>query len=113
MIVFFFIAFLVLLILKLLLGMVLLKYARNRYAQMRHAEGLVAANKAERESYDAAGRRVGGYGHVEVGEERQKWIHADETEGLKGPGSKRVDIHDKKKPEAEYNGVYRYEMIAK
>jgi len=116
MIVFFFIAFLVLLILKLLLGMVLLKYARNRYAQMRHAEGLVAANKAERESYDAAGRRVGGYGHVEVGEERQKWIHADETEGLKGgkgPGSKRVDIDDKKKPEAEYNGVYRYEMIAK
>lgn len=116
MIVFFFITFLVLLILKLLLGMVLLKYSRNRYAQMRHTDNLAAANKAEKESYDATGRRVGGYGHVEVGDERQRWIHSDETEGLKGgkgPSGKRVGIDEKKKPEGEYNGVNRYEMVAK
>lgn len=116
MIVFFFIAFLVLLILKLLLGMVLLKYSRSRYAQMRHAESLVAANKAERESYDANGKRMGGFGHIELGDERQRWIHADETEGLKGgrgPGGKRVGANDKKKPEGDYNGVFRYEMVAK
>lgn len=116
MLVFFFIAFLVLLILKLLLGMVLLKYSRSRYAQMRHAEGLVATNKAERESYDATGRRVGGYGMVEVGDERQRWIHADESEGLKGgkgPSGKRAGGDEKKKQEPEYNGVFRYEMVAK
>lgn len=117
MIVFFYIAFLVLLILKLLLGMVLLKYARARYAKMRQMDSLVAANKAERESYDATGRRVGGYGQVEVGDERQRWIHADETEGLpgsKGPGGRRAGAEDKKKPQDEgYNGPFRYEMVAK
>ncbi|KAF4122063.1 Eukaryotic membrane protein family [Geosmithia morbida] len=118
MITFFFIAFLVLLILKLLLGMVLLKYARSRYARMRHKDGLIAANKAERDTYDAkGGRRVGGFGHVEVGEERQRWIHADETEGLpgsKGPGGKKVGGDERPKPHEEgYNGPFRYEMVAK
>jgi hypothetical protein len=116
MLVFFFIAFLVLLILKLLLGMVLLKYARNRYAHMRQEEAKVAAGKAERETYDATGMRVGGFGHVELGEERQRWIHADETEGLKGgkgPGGKRVGIDEKKPQDEGYKGVFRYEMVAK
>jgi hypothetical protein len=115
MIVFFFITFLVLLILKLLLGMLLLKYARNRYAEMKRVEGLVNAKKVERESYDGSSRRVGGYGSIEVGEERQKWIHADETEGLpggKGIGGKRPGEEAKKPPE-EYNGVSRYDMVAK
>lgn len=116
MIVFFFITFLVLLILKLLLGMLLLKYARNRYAEMKRVEGLVNAKKAERESYDGSSRRVGGYGSIEVGEERQKWIHADETEGLpggKGPGGKRPGEEARKQPPEEYNGVFRYDMVAK
>ena len=116
MIVFFFIAFLVLLITKLLLGMVLLKYSRARYAQMRNAETAISNNKAGKESYDHNGRRVGGYGQVEVGDERQRWIHADENEGLKGgkgPGGKRIGIEDKKPKGQEYNGVNRYEMVAK
>ncbi|CAH0048418.1 unnamed protein product [Clonostachys solani] len=116
MIVFFFLMFLVLLVIKLLLGMVLLKYSRNRYAQMKQKEALIAAGKAEREVYEANGRRAGGYGYVEVGEERQRWIHADEKEGLKGgkgPGGKRVGVDEKKKPDAEYNGVFRYDMVAK
>jgi hypothetical protein len=119
--VFFFITFLVLLIIKLLLGMVLLKYSRNRYAEMKRREALLATKKnAERESYDAPGRRSGGYGSIEVGEERQRWIHADETEGLpggKGIGGKRSggggSEEKRKQSEGEYNGVFRYDMVAK
>ncbi|KAL0943071.1 cytomegalovirus gh-receptor family [Colletotrichum truncatum] len=111
MIVVFFIAFLVLLIIKLLLGMVLLRYSRNRYANMKRKEHMVATGQEEREVYDAKGKRVGGYGHIEVTEDRRRWIHADEKEGLKG-GKGRVQKTEKP-PEGDYNGVYRYEMIAK
>jgi hypothetical protein len=116
MIVFFFITFLVLLILKLLLGMALLKYSRNRYAQMKQMDALVSAGKAERESYDTTGRRTGGHGKVEVGEERQRWIHADKTEGLKGgkgPGGKRSAAEERNPTDNDYNGVLRYDMVAK
>lgn len=110
MVVVFFIAFLVLLILKLLLGMILLKYSRNRYAKMKRAEHQGRAP----ESFDTpGGRRVGGFGQVEVGEERQRWIHADRNEGLKGgkgPG-KRVEKTEKKKD--DFEKVMRYEMVAK
>ncbi|KAJ0354746.1 hypothetical protein COL154_011610 [Colletotrichum chrysophilum] len=111
MIVVFFIAFLVLLVIKLLLGMILLRYSRNRYAKMKRKEHLVATGQEERESYDTKGKRVGGYGHIEVTEDRRRWIHADEKEGLKG-GKGRVQKAEKP-PESDYNGVYRYEMVAK
>lgn len=114
MIVVFFIAFLVLLILKLLLGMVLLKYSRNRYARMKQAEHLVAQGQAERDTYETPGsKRVGGFGHVEVGDDRQRWIHADKNEGLKGgkgPSGSSVKI---KKPDGDMESVSRYEMVAK
>ncbi|KAH7161716.1 eukaryotic membrane protein family-domain-containing protein [Dactylonectria macrodidyma] len=115
MIVVFFIAFLVLLILKLLLGMVLLKYSRNRYARMKQAEHLVTVGQAKAPTYETPGsKRVGGFGHVEVGDDRQRWIHADKNEGLKGgkgpSGTPSVKI---KKPEGDYEGVSRYEMVAK
>lgn len=115
MIIVFFIAFLVLLIIKLLLGMVLLKYSRTRYAKMKQKEQLVSLGKMERDSYDSKGRRVGGRGEVEVGDDRQRWIHSDKNEGLrggKGPGGKRQG-DDKKAPEGDYNGVFRYEMVTK
>ncbi|KAH8172428.1 eukaryotic membrane protein family protein [Sarocladium implicatum] len=116
MVVVFFIVFLVLLILKLLLGMILLKYARNRYAKMRTHDQAVARGTLERESYESSGRRVGGFGHIEVGEERQRWIHADKNEGLrdaKGIGGKKGGGDGEKKQEGEYHGVSRYEMVAK
>ncbi|KAL7931613.1 eukaryotic membrane protein family domain-containing protein [Trichoderma chlorosporum] len=111
MVVVFFIIFLVLLILKLLLGMVLLKYARNRYAQMKHNEALVAAGKAELDSYKASGVRAGGFGQVEVSEDKRRWINADAAEGLK----RRNKGDDKKAaaPEGDYNGVFRYDMVEK
>ncbi|KAH0522788.1 hypothetical protein TsFJ059_006579 [Trichoderma semiorbis] len=111
MVVVFFIIFLVLLILKLLLGMVLLKYARNRYAKMKHKEALVAAGKAEIDNYKASGVRVGGFGEVEVTEDKRRWINADVNEGLK----KRKKGDDKKgaAPEGDYQGVFRYDMVEK
>ncbi|KAK5996580.1 Endoplasmic reticulum membrane protein 65 [Cladobotryum mycophilum] len=115
MVVVFFIIFLVLLILKLLLGMVLLQYARNRYAKMKNKEALVAAGKAEWENYNGQGKRIGGYGHVEVGEDRSRWVNADATEGLKrNKGGKRASAEDKKgAQDGDYQGVFRYEMVEK
>lgn len=115
MVIVFFIVFLVLLILKLTLGMVLLRYARNRYAMMKQKEHLIARGKLERDSYDTKGRRVGGRGEIEVTDDKQRWIHADKSEGLrggKGPGGKR-DGEKEKKQEGDYQGVYRYEMVNK
>ncbi|KAF5664472.1 hypothetical protein FHETE_7063 [Fusarium heterosporum] len=112
MVVVFFIAFLVLLILKLLLGMLLLKYSRNRYARMKRSEHQGRAP----ESFDTTGaRRVGSFGQVEVGEDRQRWIHADRNEGLKGgkgPG-KRNDKTTEKTKKDDLEKVSRYEMVAK
>ncbi|ODA80842.1 hypothetical protein RJ55_03802 [Drechmeria coniospora] len=105
MVVVFFIAFLVLLMLKLLLGMVLLKYARNRYSAMKQKEALIARGLAEPESYDAQGSRVGGRADVEVGEDKRRWINVDKTEGL----TRNKDAGGK----GEYQGVWRYEMVAK
>ncbi|KAL6863689.1 eukaryotic membrane protein family domain-containing protein [Trichoderma novae-zelandiae] len=109
MVVVFFIIFLVLLIIKLLLGMVLLKYARNRYAKMKQKEALVAAGKAEIDNYKANGVRVGGFGDVEVTEDKRRWIHADAGEGLK----KRKKEDEKKGAEGDYQGVFRYDMVEK
>lgn len=112
MIIVFLIIALVLLIIKLLLGMVLLKYSRDRYARMKQIEHLIQTGQADTSSYDVVGSmRVGGFGHVEVGEERQRWIHADPTEGLKG--GKGPGAPPKKKPEGDYENVFRYEMVAK
>ncbi|OLN87110.1 Endoplasmic reticulum membrane protein 65 [Colletotrichum chlorophyti] len=111
MIVVFFIAFLVLLIIKLVLGMILLRYSRNRYAKMKLKEHMVATGQEEREVYDAKGKRVGGYGQIEVTEDRRRWIQADKQEGLKG-GKGRAS-RPENPLEGDYNGVQRYEMVAK
>lgn len=115
MVVVFFTVFLVLLILKLLLGMLLLQYSRNRYTKMKQKENMVTMGKAERESYDAVGRRTGARCDVEVTDDKARWIHADKSEGLKGgkgPGGKKSG-DEKKKVEGDYMGVARYEMVAK
>jgi len=106
MIVVFFMAFLVLLILKLLLGMLLLRYSRHRYAAMRHKEhSWPPARRCG--SRTTAREEVGGFGHVEITEERRSGSTRT-TEGLK-PREKKVE----KPPEGEYKGVYRYDMVAK
>jgi len=68
-------AFLLLLTLKLLLGMILLSFARRRYKDMKVRES---------ESSLTDGKRLGGWGMVEMGEDRRRWIYEDDAEGLKG-----------------------------
>ncbi|KKA27703.1 hypothetical protein TD95_002350 [Thielaviopsis punctulata] len=108
MLVVFFIIFLVALIFKLLLGMVLLHYSRNRYGKMILQEERIAAGQAERDTFDAKSKRLGGYGHVEVGEERKRWINVDPTEGLK-----KINKDKKWDKASDFAGVSRYEMVAK
>lgn len=114
----FFIAFLVLLILKLLLGMVLLRYSRDRYARMKLKEHAVATAKIERETFDTKGsKRVGGFGAVEVGDDRRRWIFADDPEGLKKARDRERKAAEGGsgggKDDKDLAGVMRYEMVAK
>ncbi|PHH62293.1 hypothetical protein CDD81_7281 [Ophiocordyceps australis] len=110
MVIVFFSAFLILLTLKLLLGMALLHYSRRRFAAMKRAECLVQTGKLEIPSYDVPSVRTGGRPEVEVGEERRRWINADASEGL--PGVKQQRPRESK-PEGDFQGVFRYDMVAK
>lgn len=115
MVVVFLLVFLVLLVVKLLLGMLLLRYARDRYARMKIKEHAVAAGQAERESFDAKGKRTGGYGQVEVGDERRRWIFGDDVEGLKKAREKEKRAEEKaeREKDKDFAGVLRYEMVAR
>lgn len=115
MVVVFLLIFLVLLVVKLLLGMVLLRYARDRYARMKVKEQDVAAGAAERESFDARGRRVGGYGQVEVGEDRRRWIFGEDAEGLRKAREreKKAEGNVERDKEKDFARVMRYEMVAR
>jgi len=115
MVVVFLLIFLVLLILKLLIGMVLLRYSRDRYARMKAKEHAVATGKAEKESYDSKGKRVGGYGQIEVGEDRRRWIFADDPEGLKKvrEKEKRIEKAAEKEKDKDFSHITRYEMVAR
>jgi hypothetical protein len=117
MLTFFFLAWLVLLFVKLVLGMALLKYARERYASVRAQEQAIATGQEKRESFFQPGKRIGGWGQVEIGDERRKLIYIDDPEGLKRMRDrerkgeqmgKKMDIGDD-----GLEKVTRYEMIAK
>jgi hypothetical protein len=133
MVVFFFLAWCVLLVFKLLLGMALLRYSRERYVASKLSSESSPVkptqhNRQERsssdtkqqqqhESYYQPGKRVGGWGHIEIGDERRRMIYADDPEGLK-----RMRDRERKGEEAArkmqpaedgLERVNRYEMIAK
>ncbi|KAJ4288772.1 hypothetical protein N0V88_007308 [Collariella sp. IMI 366227] len=82
MLIVFLLFFLFLLVIKIALGMGLLRYARDRYARMKVKEHAIAQGQTEREVFDTKGRRTGGFGQVEVGEERRRWIFGEDSEGL-------------------------------
>ncbi|KAF2874537.1 eukaryotic membrane protein family-domain-containing protein [Massariosphaeria phaeospora] len=93
---------------KLLLGMLLLTVARNRYKGMKERE-LVGV--------ETGGKRIGGWGVVDVDEEKRRWIYSDDAEGLA-----RLRERDEKarvKEERErgagtgFGHVSRYAMVAK
>ncbi|CAG8909599.1 unnamed protein product [Penicillium egyptiacum] len=115
--------FIVLLILKLLLGMVLLAFARSRYRTMKGREserrqcsnnqsGTESGAPRSRDFYVEGSQRVGGWGVVEVGDEKRRLIYADDPDGLRR--LKEKEEKDKSK-DGEFNvdHVQRYEMIAK
>ncbi len=115
MVVVFMLIFFVLLVVKILLGMVLLRYARGRYAEMKFKEHAIATGKAERESFDARGKRTGGLAQVEVGDERRRWIFGDDVEGLRKAREreKKVEITVERDKEKDFGRVTRYEMVAR
>ena len=64
---------------------------------------------------DTAGRRVGGLGTVEIGEDKRRWIYDEDVEGLQ-----KMRERDKKAEEARregkrvgYERIMRYDMVAK
>ena len=112
--IFFLVLYFVLLAFKLLLGIALLSLARSRYKGMK---------MRERESVDAQGRRVGGWGVVEVGEEKRRWIYDDDPDGLKELRDKEERGRKAKEKDksggggtglgAKLEGVQRYGMAGK
>jgi hypothetical protein len=105
MLIFFLGAFFVLLACKLVLGMLLLKYARNRYSNMK---------KREHTNYDTGGKRVGGWGMVEVDDAKKRWIYDDDMETLNKLKEKERGAKEKAATAGhDFSKISRYEMSAK
>jgi hypothetical protein len=106
MLIFFLGAFFVLLACKLVLGMLLLKFARNRYGSMK---------KREHANYDTGGRRLGGWGVVEVDEAKRRWIYDDDPERLKKLKEKEQASKEKQEncdgEGLDFGKISRYEML--
>lgn len=119
----------VLLILKLVLGICLLSFARSRYKAMkiREQEELfrsTSGNVGQKSSQGSApprarefvvegGRRVGGWGVVEVEDDKKRWIYADDPEGLRKVKEREEKAKSGKDTGVDIEGVKRYEMVAK
>ena len=109
MLIFFLVLFLALLAFKLVLGMCLLSFARHRYKSMKEREKV---------SVHAEGRRVGGWGVVEVDEDKRRWIYEDDHEGAKKLREREIAVKEKearlnKEGGESFERVSRYDMINK
>ncbi|TVY47879.1 Endoplasmic reticulum membrane protein [Lachnellula occidentalis] len=104
MLIFFLGAFLVLLACKLVLGMLLLKFARNRYQTMK---------TREHQNYDMDGKRIGGWGMVELEEEKRRYFFEDDPETLKKLKEKERLAKEKAAAGQDFSKISRYEMSAK
>lgn len=104
MLVFFLILFLALLAFKLVLGMCLLSFARRRYKGMKERENT---------STHADGRRVGGWGVVEVDEDKRRWIYKDDPDAARKLRERERDARERKGEEESFGNVTRYSMAAK
>ncbi|KAL5350845.1 hypothetical protein ACLOAV_004416 [Pseudogymnoascus australis] len=97
-------AFLALLSCKLVLGMLLLRYSRRRYETM---------NIRENVGLDTKGKRLGGLGMVELGEEKRNIIYEDDPDGAKQLKEREKKWADQAKQQTDFDKVTRYEMVAK
>lgn len=105
MVMFFLAIYLVCLAFKLVLGIGLLNYARRRYKGMKEREG---------QSVDTKGRRVGGWGTVEVNEDKRRWIYEDDPEGVHQLREKEKKGRERaEKGDMRLDGVERYVMASK
>jgi hypothetical protein len=108
MLIVFLVIYLIFLAFKLILGMLLLIVARRRYHGMQEREML---------NVETGGKRIGGWGVVDVDEEKRKLIYDDDPETLKKLRDR--DEKAKKKDEQErergtsFGHVSRYAMVAK
>lgn len=105
--------FFVLLAFKLVLGMLLLSFARARYRTMKERERTPV-------HHVEGGRRIGGWGVVEVDQNKRRWIYEDDPDGLRALQER--EDRDKAKWERDkekgfgvdsFEAVKRYEMVAK
>ncbi|KAI7568390.1 DUF747-domain-containing protein [Hortaea werneckii] len=106
MIIFFLALYLVLLACKLLLGMLLLSCARSRYKGMKERERMVTGTE---------GRRAGGWGVVEISDDKRRWIYDDDPDGLQELREKEERGRKQNRSEKgdRLDGVDRYMMAAK
>lgn len=107
---FFLVVYLLLLAFKLALGMALLGVARRRYKGMKARE--------QETVVEPGSRRLGGWGAVEVGDERRKVIYEGDSEGLKAmrereAKGRRKEEEGRLKGNRDFDGVERYRMVAK
>ncbi|OJJ30518.1 hypothetical protein ASPWEDRAFT_46123 [Aspergillus wentii DTO 134E9] len=112
--------FIVLLIMKLLLGMGLLAYSRSRYKSMKGVEldnpssnGAAEPITRGREYVVEGSRRVGGWGVVEVNDDKRRWIYADDPDGLRRLKTREEKDKNSKDEPLNMDHVQRYEMVAK
>jgi len=108
MLIVFLVVYLIFLAFKLILGMLLLIVARRRYHRMQEREMM---------SVETGGKRIGGWGVVDIDDEKRRMIYDDDPEGLKRLRER--DEKGKKKEEQErergtsFGHVSRYAMVAK
>ncbi|KAF2760267.1 DUF747-domain-containing protein [Pseudovirgaria hyperparasitica] len=100
-------AWFVLLSIKLVLGMLLLSFARKRYTRMKEKERLAV---------DTGGKRIGGWGVVEVDDDKRRWVYVEDKEGLQKLRDRDARVRENEEKGwdgSELNGVSRYSMVAK
>ena len=107
--------FLVLLVCKLILGMGLLAFSRARYRSTKERERI-----GNPSPYIDGGRRVGGWGVVEVDDDKRRTIYEDDPAALQALKVKEAKEKARKEHEKErgytadgLEKIKRYEMAAK
>jgi hypothetical protein len=108
MLIVFLVGYLIFLAFKLILGMLLLSVSRKRYHGMQEREKM---------NVETGGKRIGGWGVVDVDEDKRKVIYDDDPESLKRLRER--DEKGRKKEQEErdrgtsFGHVSRYAMVAK
>lgn len=105
----------ILLLVKLTMGILLLSYARARYKAMKDREREQFQKPTTQREHTVEGsRRVGGWGMVEVDDDKRRWIYADDPEGLRKLKEREERAKNQSKDSGPaLEGVNRYEMVAK